>query len=85
LHVGDKFSVPDSEAPTDDQLVHTANLCVESGDFSELKLSGERKAFESAGQDAKGSWEHRIGNSNYSTGTPWQHPNDPRFKNRDQK
>src|SRR6266436_6440633 len=51
LHVGHKFSVPPSEAPTDDKITHTPNLCVESGDFSELKLSGERKAFESAGQE----------------------------------
>ena len=81
LNVGDKFSVPPSEAPTDDKINHTPNLCVESGDFSELKLSGERKAFESAGQESTTGWPVRVGNPSYSTGTPdtgrFSHPQDP--------
>jgi hypothetical protein len=76
LNVGDKFSVPSCEAPTDGTLTHTGGLVIESGAFSELRVSGERKQFESVGQGASGSWEHRIGNSDYSTGTPWQHPNE---------
>ena len=80
LNVGDKFSVPPNEAPTDDKLVHTENLCVESGDFSELKLSGERKRYESEGQESTTGWPVRAGNPNYSTGTPdtgrFSHPKD---------
>jgi hypothetical protein len=81
LNVGDRFSVPASEAPTDNQLAHSANLCVESGDYSELKLSGERKRFESEGQQSAAGWPVRVGNSSYSSGTPdsgrFSHPQDP--------
>ena len=70
LNRGDRVSLPASEAPTGDVFAHTANLCVESGDFAELKLSGERKAFESAGHDSKGSWTPQVGSSKYSGAQP---------------
>jgi hypothetical protein len=80
LNVGDRFSVPTEEAPTDETLTHTANLVVETGEFGELKLSGERKRFESEGQESATGWPVRVGNPKYSTGTPdsgrFSHPRD---------
>jgi hypothetical protein len=61
LNVGDKFSVPAAEAPTDDRIIHTSGLYVES--------AGERKAFDSAEQGPAG-WSPRVGNPNYSNCTP---------------
>jgi len=44
-----------------------------------LKAFGERPQFESVGPYS-GGWAPITGNPNYSTGTPWKHPNDPRHK-----
>jgi hypothetical protein len=75
LNRGDKISLPSEHAPVGDEI-RSNDIFVESGQYSE----SERKGFESTGPESKGSWEHRIGSSDYSTGTPWRHPNDPRFK-----
>jgi hypothetical protein len=69
LNPNDRISLPSEHAPVGDAITSN-DVFIETGEFSELKLSGERKAFESSGQESTTGWPVRVGNPNYSTGTP---------------
>ena len=70
--VGDSVSgvLKDFETPVD--------ILIEQGS----RPISERKSFESVGpySEAQNGWTPITGNPNYSTGTPWRHPSDPRFR-----
>ena len=72
LEVGSTFSaaIPQSN------YIEADTIFVESGSRAE----GERKEFESTEPEVKG-WEPRgTPDTGLGGGTPWRHPNDPRFK-----
>jgi hypothetical protein len=72
IEPGSTFS---AAVPTE-PYIDDATIFIESGP----QHRGEREQFDSVAET--GGWSPKTGNSGFSTGTPWQHPNDPRFKDK---